>query len=75
MSLANPSGTPSDGQPILIRVKDNGSARAITWSGSQWRAMGVTLPTTTVASKWLIVLAVWNGGDSKWDVAHVGQEA
>lgn len=74
LSLANPSGTPTDGQPILIRVKDNGTARALTWSGSQWLAVGVDLPTTTVSGKWLVILAVWEDTADRWHVVHVGQE-
>lgn len=75
LTLPNPSGTPTDGQPLLLRIKDNGSARGITWSGAQWRALGVTLPTTTTVSKWLVILAVWQVADSRWDVLHVGLEA
>lgn len=76
LSIANPTGTPTDGQQLLIRVNDNGTARAITWSGNQWRAIGVTLPTTTVISKTLYVGAIWNNSaDSKWDVIAVAQEA
>lgn len=68
------SGTPTDGQRLLVRIKDNGTARAITW-GTSWRAIGVTLPTTTVVSKTMYVGAVWNAADSKWDVLAVGQES
>lgn len=62
------------GQSILIRIKDNGTARAITWN-SIYRAIGVTLPTTTVPGKTLYIGAVWNLTDNKWDVLAVGQEA
>lgn len=75
LSIANPTGTPTSAQQFILRVKDNGTARAITWSGSQWRAIGVTLPTTTVVSKTLYIGAVWNAADSKWDVIAVAQEA
>lgn len=75
LSIANPSGTPTSGQMFLLRIKDDGTARAITWSGSQWRAIGVTLPTTTVISKTLYVGAIWNAANSKWDVLAIGQEA
>lgn len=74
-TMNNPSGTPTSGQLLLMRFKDNGTARAFTWSGSQWRAIGVTLPTTTVISKTLYVGAVWNSDDSKWDVIATAQEA
>lgn len=44
------TGTPTDGQTLLIRLKDNGTARALTWTMSGG-VIGVTLPTTTVISK------------------------
>jgi GDSL-like Lipase/Acylhydrolase family len=75
MTLNNPSGTPTDGQTLLIRIKDDGTARALTWSGSQFRAIGVTLPTTTVISKTVYIGLIWNSADSKWDVISVNQEA
>jgi len=58
----------------VIRIKDNGTARAISY-GSQYRAIGVTLPTTTVISKTLYLAMVYNAADTKWDVLAVGQEA
>lgn len=69
----NPSGTPTQGQAILIRIKDDGTARALTY-GSQFRAIGVILPTTTVLSKTLYMGVVWNATDSKWDMVAVRQE-
>jgi hypothetical protein len=75
IAMANPTGTPTDGQMLMYRFKDNGTARAFTWSGSQFRALGVTLPTTTVISKTLYIGTVWNAADTKWDVIATGQEA
>jgi hypothetical protein len=72
--VAAPLGTPYNGQRLLIRVKDNGTARTLGWNAI-YRAIGVTLPTTTVISKTLYVLAVYNSADTKWDVLAVGQEA
>jgi hypothetical protein len=72
-TLANPTGTPKPGQSLIIRIKDNGTARAITY-GSQYRAIGIPLPTTTVISKSLYLGAIWNATDSKWDVIAVAQE-
>lgn len=74
LTLANPSGTPTSGQPIIIRIKDNGTARAITF-GAQYRAVGVTLPSTTVLSKTLYLGGIWNSEDSKVDVIATAQEA
>lgn len=74
LTIAAPTGTPRDGQNLMFRLHDNGTARAITWN-AVYRAIGVTLPTTTVADKMLFVGAKWNVIDSKWDVLAVGQEA
>jgi hypothetical protein len=67
LTLANPSGTPTGMQAMVIRIKDNGTARSISF-GNQYRAIGVTLPTTTVISKTMYLGIIWNADDSKWDV-------
>lgn len=74
LTLANPTGTPTEGQPLMFRIKDNGTARAITY-GSQFRAIGVTLPTTTTISKTTYLGCVYNSTDTKWDVVGVNTEA
>lgn len=71
-SVANPTGTPADGQRLVLRFKDNGTARAITWSGTQYRASSDDpFPTTTVLSKTLYLAFMYNAADTKWDL--VGQ--
>jgi hypothetical protein len=74
LSLANPTGTAVDGWAISIRIKDNGTARSISF-GTQYRSIGVTLPTTTVVSKTLYLGMIFNNADTKWDVVAVAQEA
>ena len=74
LTLANPAGTPTSGQPMIIRIKDNGTARAIGY-GAGYRAIGVTLPATTVLGKTLYLGIIWNTEDSKDDVIAVSQEA
>lgn len=74
LALANPTGTAIPGLGMVIRIKDNGTARAISY-GSQYRAIGVTLPTTTVVNKTLYLAMIYNSDDTKWDVLAVGQEA
>lgn len=74
LNLANPTGTAIPAWGIVIRIKDNGTARAITY-GTQYRAIGVTLPTTTVISKTLYLAMEYNSTDTKWDVLAVAQEA
>lgn len=74
LTLANPTGTAVDGWGIAIRIKDNGTPRSLSY-GSQYRAIGVTLPTTTVISKTLYLGMVFNNAYTKWDVVAVAQEA
>lgn len=74
LALANPTGTAIDGLGIVIRIKDNGTARAISY-GTQYRAIGITLPATTVVNKTLYLACIWNADDTKLDVVAVGQEA
>jgi hypothetical protein len=72
------AGTPTDGQRILFRFKDNGTARSLTWttgSSKSFRAVGVTLPTTTVINKVLYVGCIYNAAEDRWDALAVGQEA
>lgn len=72
------AGTPTNGRKIIFRFKDNGTARALTWttgSSNSFRAVGVTLPTTTVINKTVYVGCVYNAADSRWDAVAVAQEA
>lgn len=73
-TFGSPTGTPVNGQRLLIRVKDNGTARTLAYNAI-YRAIGVTLPTTTVISKTLYLGCIYNSADTKWDVLAVGQEA
>lgn len=68
------SGTPSNFDMLFYRIKDDGTARAITW-GASFVARGSALPTTTVISKVLYVLFVWNSVTSTWDCLSVAQES
>ena len=74
LTLANPTGTFAEGQALIIRIKDNGTARAITY-GSDYRAIGLTLPTTTVLSKTTYLGIIYNDTDTKWDVVGVTTQA
>ena len=73
-TIASPTGTPVQSQNLVFRFKDDGTARAITWNAI-FRAIGITLPTTTTASKLLYVGCKYNSTDTKWDVVSVQEEA
>lgn len=74
LTLANPTGTAVDGFGMVIRIKDNGTARTIAY-GTNYRALGVTLPTTTVIGKTLYLGMIYNAADTKWDIVSVAQQA
>jgi hypothetical protein len=71
--FSNPTGSVANGKCLMIRIKDNGTARAITWD-TQFRGIGVTLPSTTVISKTLYMIFVYNSTDTKWDFVAYAQE-
>lgn len=74
-AFADPSGTPVNGQKLMIRIKDNGTARALTW-GTAYVAGGVALPSTTVLSKILTLGFIYNTANSlnKWQLVASAQE-
>lgn len=72
--FAAPTGTPVNGQALIIRIKDNGTARTLGWNAI-YRAVGITLPTTTVLGKTLYLGMIYNSADAKWDVIGLSQEA
>lgn len=74
LAVNNVTGAWVQGQAVGFRIKDDGTARAITWD-TQYRAIGVVLPSTTVINKTLYVFGIWNATDTKFDVLSVSQEA
>jgi len=79
LTIAAPSGTPTDGQKLMLRVKNNGTvtAQTITWTTTSgaYRVIGVTLPTATPSNATTGVAyvgCVYNSADFYWDVLAVG---
>jgi hypothetical protein len=70
----NLSGTPTNFQKLIYRIKDDGTARTITW-GASFAARGVALPTTTTISKVLTVGFIYNTVTSTWDCIASAQES
>lgn len=73
-TFAAPSGTPVNGQKLIIRIKDDGTGRTLAWNAI-YRSVAATLPTSTTASKTSYVGFIYNSDDSKWDCVAVGEEA
>ena len=73
-TIAAPTGTPVNGNRLIIRILDNGTTRTLAYN-SVFRAIGVTLPTATTANKTIYLGCIYNSTDSKWDVVAVAEEA
>lgn len=74
LTLANPTGVWDEGKDLIIRIKDNGTARSIAY-GTKYRAIGVTLPTTTVVNKTTYLGIIYNATDDTFDVIGVTTQA
>jgi len=57
-----PSGTPTNGSTLVIRVKDNGTRRTLGWNAIYRGDM----PTDTIDGT-LYIGFMYNSADSKWD--------
>lgn len=66
-TFAAPTGTPVQGQKLLIRIKDNATPRTLAWNAI-YRAGDVPLPTTTVTSKTMYAGFIYNSTDTTWDL-------
>jgi hypothetical protein len=74
LSVSAPIGVPVDGNKLMFRILDNGTARAITWNAT-YTAIGVTLPTTTTVNKTTYVGCIYNANNTRWDVIAVTTQA
>ena len=74
LAVSAPTGSPQNGDKMLFAVKDNGTARAITWNAI-YVACGSTPPATTVAGKWVYVGFIYNTTASKYHCVEVSQES
>lgn len=70
-----PSFAASDGMSLLLRIKDNGTGRALTFASGYSNVSGLDTPTTTVASKELTVGAIYNSNTAKWEIQTINQSA
>jgi hypothetical protein len=71
-SIQVPSYTPQDGMTGELRIFDNGTAQSLTWAAG-WKAIGVTLPSTTIIGQYLYVSYEYSVADTKWHVLSVAR--
>lgn len=70
----NMTGTGANFQQFEVRIKDDGTARAITW-GANFVSGNATLPTTTIVSKALHVWFEYDSVQAKWVCVGTGSDA
>jgi len=70
LTIAAPVGTPVDGNKIIFRILDNGTAQTLSWNAT-YTPIGVFLPTMTTQSKMLYVGCIYNATNTRWDVVLV----
>lgn len=66
-----PSIGAADGLAFLLRIKDNGTAQALTFSSSWGNVSGLATPTTTTAGKQLTIGALYNSSTSRWEIQGI----
>ena len=74
LTVAAPTGSPIDGNKLIIRILDNGTPRTITWNAT-YTVIGPTLPTTTTANKMVYVGCIYNSANTRWDVIALATQA
>jgi hypothetical protein len=71
-TISSPGGTPTEGQELLLRVKDDGTARAISgWNAIYRAGTNLAFPTTTTLGKVMYIKFIYNSTDARWDLVSV----
>jgi hypothetical protein len=68
-----PTWSPADMMTGMLKIKDDGTGRALTWAAG-WVEIGATKPSTTVAGKWLYVSYKYNAADSKFHILGIARQ-
>lgn len=85
LTISADANTAAAGQEFMFRIKDNGTARTITFTGGTARgfrnigtaavAASGNWTVTTVPNKLTYVRCRYNASDSRWDILSIHQEA
>ena len=74
-TIANPTGTPVNGQVLVVRLRDNGTARTIAYGTDYSNVSGLDSLTTTVINKWSILCCMYSTVASKWQIVSISTES
>ena len=76
LTIANPSPMTGilDGRRMILRIRDNGTTRALTF-GAAYRPIGNVLPISTSPGKLMYMGFMYNSADALWDLVAITPEA
>lgn len=72
--FGSPIGGALNGKRLLIRIRDNGTSRTLTWA-SAYTGLGVSLPSSTVPNKLTYIGLIYNDQTLRWEALAVATEA
>lgn len=67
LTVAQPTGTPTDGQQLTVRIHDNNATRSITWNAA-YVGYSADLPTITVQNKTMYYVFAYNSATAVWEL-------
>lgn len=68
LTIAAPTGTPVDGQRLAIRIRDNGTTRALVWNAAYVEFATGQLPVDTVVGKTIYAIFWYNSATTAWEL-------
>lgn len=74
-SIAARTGTPTDGQALVIRIKDNGTSRSLSFTSDYVNISGLDGLTATTVNKWHVICCLYSSTAAKWQIVSISTEA
>lgn len=77
LTINAPTGTPLDGDKLMFRILDNGTARVLTWNATFTSMVGVAFSNSfsTTVNKTTYVGCIYNAANTRWDVVAITTQA
>jgi hypothetical protein len=70
LTINAPTGTPTQGQTIIFRIKDNGTQRTLDFNAIYRFVNNILFPTTNTG-QFAYITCVYNSTDTKWDIVDI----
>jgi ribosomal protein L21E len=75
LTLANPTGTPNNGDILIIRLKDNGTSQTISYGTAYTNISGLSNLAATVVGKWHVIGMMYNAATTGWQIVSITTSA